>query len=230
VRQLRLLLESCLHPHHFAEYEGRGAGSKFHATRDLIASLPRDERVLLGLPRRRVAGGDYLAEWSAFLAPTGRERSTLHGGMGFPARQAVVDRFLASDGGVLIASMDALRSSVNLRDTRHVVMPTLTWNVPRALQFAFRAVRLDNTAPTLLHWLSHPSSVEANLWRLLISKEVGNLAVAEGRVPTQAEISSDLAIDERVLRTLLAKERDADGHMTLAWTSNLVRTSQEAPA
>lgn len=49
-------------------------------------------------------------------------------------------------------------------------------------------------------------------------------------MPTHAEISRDLAIDEQVLSSLLAKERDAEGHMTLAWTSNLVRHHQETPA
>ena len=230
VRQLRLLIESCLHPHLFKECEGDGHASKFHATRDLISTLPNDDRILLGVPRRQVFDMDYLEHWADFLAPTERKMFTLHGGMSFNARQDVTQEFLQTDGAILLASMEALRSSVNLRGTRHVIMPALGWNLPRIQQFAFRAVRFDNEHPTRLHFVTHSDSVEANLWKLLVSKEVGNLAVAEGRVPTRDEISKSLEIDPDLLATLLQKERDDEGNIKLTWVSNLVQESQGAAA
>ena len=230
VRQLRLLIESCLHPHLFKDYEGAGHASKFHATRDLIHTLPADDRILLGVPRRQVFDMDYLQHWADFLAPTNRKMFTLHGGMSFRARQDITKEFLQTDGAILIASMEAMRSSVNLRGTRHVIMPALGWNVPRIQQFAFRAVRFDNEFPTTINFVTHRDSIETNLWKLLMSKEIGNLAVAEGRVPTRDEISKSLEIDPDLLATLLQKERDEDGNVKLAWVSNLLEESQGVAA
>ncbi len=143
--------------------------------------------------------------------------------MSFNQRNDTIREYLQTPGAILIASMEALRSSVNLRGTRHVIMPALGWNLSKIRQFAWRAVRHDSTEPTTLHFVTYSKSIETNLWQLLLSKEVGNVAVAEGRVPTKDEISQDLEIDPKLLQNILGKERDEEGNLKLTWVSNLVQ-------
>lgn len=230
VRQLRLLIESCLHPHLFKEWTGSGHATKFHATRDLIQNLDPRHRILLGVPRRQVFGMDYLEHWADFLKPTGRQMFTLHGGMSFSRRNEITREFLQTDGAILIASMEAMRSSVNLRGTQHVIMPALGWNLARINQFAYRIIRMDSETPSQMHFVTYANSIETNLWQLLMSKEVGNMAVAEGRVPTTDEISQDLEIDPQLLQNILGKERDEEGNLKLTWVSNLVQEATGAAA
>lgn len=230
VRQLRLLIESCLHPHLFKEWTGNGHATKFHATRDLIQSLDKNERILLGVPRRQVFGMNYLEHWADFLEPTGRQAHQVHGGMSFNQRNDTIREFLHAPGAILIASMEALRSSVNLRGTRHVIMPALGWNLSRIHQFAYRIIRMDSEEPSQMHFVTYANSIETNLWQLLMSKEVGNMAVAEGRVPTTEEISQSLEIDPQLLQNILGKERDEEGNLKLTWVSNLVQEATGAAA
>lgn len=109
-------------------------------------------------------------------------------------------------------------------------MPALGWNLSRIHQFAYRIIRMDSEEPSQMHFVTYANSIETNLWQLLMSKEVGNMAVAEGRVPTTEEISQSLEIDPQLLQNILGKERDEEGNLKLTWVSNLVQEATGAAA
>lgn len=222
VRQLRLLIEACAHPHLFEQYEGsERASRKMHAVTDLINSFP-GQQVAVGVTRRQVFGWPYLELWKAHIErETGRAVHVIHGGHSFAERGEIIQRFQGRPEDVLLCTQDSLKSSVNIPSVNRVIIPMLQWNLPRIAQYFFRFIRMDMTEPTQVHFITYERSIEGNLLALLLRKERLNAIIREGQLLAENEIGEYLNLPDGLLDELLTKEVDHEGNVKINWSQRV---------
>lgn len=222
VRQLKLLIESCAHPHLFEQFEGsERASRKMHAVTDLINSFP-GEQVAVGVTRREVFGWPYLDLWRTHIErETGRQVHVVHGGHSFSERGEILARFQPRPEDVLLCTQDSLKSSVNIPSVNRVIIPMLQWNLPRIAQFFFRFIRMDMTQPTQVHFVTYERSIEGNLLALLVRKERLNAIIREGELLAENEIGEYLNLPDGLLDELLTKEIDHQGNVKIDWSQRV---------
>ena len=151
IRQLKLLIEGCSHPHLFPDYEGSGHAEKFQKVRQLLQEF-QGEKVAIGILRKNVFGKDYLAHWVNYLSDLGRQIFVISGEISFSKRGQIIEAFQESKDGILLSTQGSLKSSVNIPACNRVIIPCLNWNMPKLAQYYFRFIRMDMLTPTEVHF------------------------------------------------------------------------------
>ncbi|MFE7777324.1 DEAD/DEAH box helicase [Streptomyces sp. NPDC057445] len=107
---------------------------------------------------------------SGHLAARGIASQLLHGSTPVPERERMVDRF--QDGGipVLILSLKAAGTGLNLTRAGHVVHYDRWWNPAVEDQATDRAYRIGQTQPVQVHRLIAEGTVEDRIAEMLVSK------------------------------------------------------------
>jgi SNF2 family DNA or RNA helicase len=121
----------------------------------------------------------------------GREVLTLEGKMTTKARQKVIDRFNASDGPpVLIVSLKAGGSGLNLVRATHVLHADRWWNPAVEQQATDRAHRIGQTRSVQVHTMICPGTVEDRIDQLLEEKRATASAVVRSGETQITELST----------------------------------------
>ncbi|MGW3100531.1 DEAD/DEAH box helicase [Streptomyces sp. NPDC001100] len=94
----------------------------------------------------------------------------LHGGTAVPERERMVDRFQAGATPVLILSLKAAGTGLNLTRAGHVVHFDRWWNPAVEEQATDRAYRIGQTQPVQVHRLITEGTVEDRIAEMLASK------------------------------------------------------------
>ncbi|MFJ9894640.1 SNF2-related protein [Streptomyces sp. NPDC091280] len=94
----------------------------------------------------------------------------LHGGTPVPERERMVDRFQAGATPVLILSLKAAGTGLNLTRAGHVVHFDRWWNPAVEEQATDRAYRIGQTQPVQVHRLITEGTVEDRIAEMLESK------------------------------------------------------------
>lgn len=127
------------------------------------------------------------SQWTSLLDLT--EPALRASGVGFVRldgttrdRQAVVDRFQSDDGEpVMLVSLRAGGTGINLTAADHVFLLDLWWNPAVEDQAADRAHRIGQTRPVMVHRLVAADTVEERILALQESKrELARAALGEG--------------------------------------------------
>ncbi|MER7572283.1 DEAD/DEAH box helicase [Streptomyces sp. NPDC126514] len=94
----------------------------------------------------------------------------LHGGTPIPERERMVDRFQAGETPVLVLSLKAAGTGLNLTRAGHVVHFDRWWNPAVEEQATDRAYRIGQTQPVQVHRLITEGTIEDRIAAMLESK------------------------------------------------------------
>ncbi|MFB7650534.1 MULTISPECIES: DEAD/DEAH box helicase [unclassified Streptomyces] len=94
----------------------------------------------------------------------------LHGGTPVPERERMVDRFQSGETPVLVLSLKAAGTGLNLTRAGHVVHFDRWWNPAVEEQATDRAYRIGQTQPVQVHRLITEGTVEDRIAEMLQSK------------------------------------------------------------
>ncbi|WP_030378253.1 MULTISPECIES: DEAD/DEAH box helicase [unclassified Streptomyces] len=107
---------------------------------------------------------------TAHLAARAVPVDLLHGGTPVPERERMVDRFQAGTTPVLVLSLKAAGTGLNLTRAGHVVHVDRWWNPAVEEQATDRAYRIGQTQPVQVHRLITEGTVEDRIDDMLRSK------------------------------------------------------------
>jgi superfamily II DNA or RNA helicase len=107
---------------------------------------------------------------TAHLAARAVPADLLHGGTPVPERERMVDRFQAGTTPVLVLSLKAAGTGLNLTRAGHVVHVDRWWNPAVEEQATDRAYRIGQTQPVQVHRLITEGTVEDRIDDMLRSK------------------------------------------------------------
>lgn len=156
------------HPAHFLGQEGPlvGRSGKMDAVDELVdQALESGEATLVFT--QYVAMAELLQQhW----ATRGVRVGLLHGGLAPSARQRLVDSFQARQLDVLVLSLKAGGTGLNLTAATQVIHYDRWWNPAVEDQATDRAYRIGQTAPVTVHRCIAEGTVEDKVARLLENK------------------------------------------------------------
>ncbi|MFK4149399.1 SNF2-related protein [Streptomyces sp. NPDC004065] len=127
----------------------------------------------------------------------------LHGGTPVPERERMVDRFQEGATPVLVLSLKAAGTGLNLTRAGHVVHFDRWWNPAVEEQATDRAYRIGQTQPVQVHRLITEGTVEDRIAEMLASKR----ALADAVLGTGESALTELT--DRELADLVSLRREA---------------------
>ena len=171
----------CNHPRHYLKRGGRSAEASGKSIRliELVdAALANEERVLVFTQYREMGEllVDMLRERFGFAPPF------LHGALGRDERDAMVAGLQDGSGPpVLLLSIKAGGTGLNLTAANHVIHYDLWWNPAVESQATDRAFRIGQRRNVHVHRLISAGTFEERIDQMLEKKrELADLTVAEG--------------------------------------------------
>jgi len=168
LKLLTALKQITNHPAHYLDQRGPlpGRSGKLTAL-DEIVDAALDEGAPILVFTQYVVMGELLAD---HLAARGVDSGFLHGGMSVGARSSLVDRFQTGGLPVLLLSLRAGGTGLNLTAASHVVHYDRWWNPAVEDQATDRAHRIGQTKPVTVHRLITEGTVEDRVAELLEQK------------------------------------------------------------
>ncbi|GGY06542.1 DEAD/DEAH box helicase [Streptomyces anandii] len=127
----------------------------------------------------------------------------LHGGTPVPERERMVDRFQSGATPVLVLSLKAAGTGLNLTRAGHVVHFDRWWNPAVEDQATDRAYRIGQTQPVQVHRLITEGTVEDRVAEMLAAKR----ALADAILGTGESALTELT--DRELSDLVSLRREA---------------------
>ncbi|MCD8274645.1 MAG: helicase, partial [Alistipes sp.] len=212
IRQIMLLIRACSIPNKIKGY----TGSPFPCKTRYIAQMVQ------GIPGKVAIGCTTLEAMEMYVDYMGmyfpkRPLFVIHGEVTFNRRQKIIEKFEASQDGILICTQQSLKSSANIPSCNDVILESLQWNIPKMEQFYFRFIRLDSKEKKQVHYVTYDESIEQNLIALVLTKERLNEFIKTGEVMEQSEIFNEFDISPSLIENLLQRKRDEDGNFYITW-------------
>jgi hypothetical protein len=212
IRQIMLLIKACSVPNLMEGY----TGGRYPSKAQTVA------RLLLGINGKTAIGCTTLAAlkmYARFIRERFPHRPlfVIEGSVTFQKRQSIIQKFEASERGVLICTQQSLKSSANIPSCNNVILESLQWNVPKMEQFYFRFIRLDSKEHTNVHFITYEDSIEQNLMALVLTKERLNEFIKTGEIKEQSDIYREFDISQSIIDSLLKREQDKDGRFYISW-------------
>jgi SNF2 family DNA or RNA helicase len=197
---LTRLKQVCNHPVHYLGDGGKLAGRSGKLARfdEIIADLiDADERAIVFTQYREMG----LLLQRHLHDHNGMEAEFLHGGVARARRDKMVDQFQAGHGGpVLVVSLKAGGSGLNLTAASQVVHYDRWWNPAVENQASDRAWRIGQTHTVLVHKMVCQGTIEERIDQLIESKrDLAERVVGAGE-GWLTELSTDALRDLLVLR------------------------------
>ncbi|MFD4951794.1 SNF2-related protein [Streptomyces sp. NPDC058451] len=127
----------------------------------------------------------------------------LHGGTPVPERERMVDRFQSGETPVLVLSLKAAGTGLNLTRAGHVVHFDRWWNPAVEEQATDRAYRIGQTQPVQVHRLITEGTVEDRIAEMLAVKRALADAILDGGESALTELT------DRELSDLVSLRREA---------------------
>ncbi|MER5750791.1 DEAD/DEAH box helicase [Streptomyces sp. NPDC002088] len=140
---------------------------------------------------------------AAHLAARAIPMDLLHGGTPVPERERMVDRFQSGATPVLVLSLKAAGTGLNLTRAGHVVHFDRWWNPAVEEQATDRAYRIGQTQPVQVHRLITEGTVEDRIAQMLESKR----ALADAILGSGESALTELT--DRELTDLVSLRREA---------------------
>jgi SNF2 family DNA or RNA helicase len=183
-----------------------------HDDRDLAGrsgKLARLEEIVESVYEsgERILVFTHFAEWGQklaehFTARTGERVDCYHGGLARGARDKLIAEFQALEGpGMLILSLKAGGTGLNLTNASHVVLYDRWWNPAVEDQARDRAWRIGQTKTVICHRLVCPGTVDERVEEVVEGKR----RIAEMVLPKSSSLA-DLDTDQ--LRVALGMRPD----------------------
>lgn len=213
IRQLRSLIKATSMPQSYKEYPNKN----IRPTKcSKIMKMVEDRsmvKVCIGCTTKE-ASKFYLKEISSnFFRPV----FYIDGDINFNKRKKILKEFEATANGILICTQQSLKSSINIPSCNEVILESLQWNFPKMEQFYFRFIRLDSKEKTNVHMVTYDDTIEQNILALLLKKEQINDFIKELEYKPEGDIYEEYGVDMGILDSIIEKEYDEDGGVTINW-------------
>ncbi|MFI1167655.1 SNF2-related protein [Streptomyces sp. NPDC020801] len=206
LKLLTSLKQICDHPAlYLKEEHARGTGDRLAARSGKLALLDELLDTLLAEDGSALVFTQYVGMArlvSAHLAARAVPADLLHGGTPVPERERMVDRFQSGATPVLVLSLKAAGTGLNLTRAGHVVHFDRWWNPAVEEQATDRAYRIGQTQPVQVHRLITEGTVEDRIAEMLASKR----ALADAILGTGESALTELT--DRELSDLVALRRE----------------------
>ncbi|GHB17305.1 helicase [Streptomyces viridiviolaceus] len=174
LKLLTSLKQICDHPSLFLKEEHPpGAGDRLAARSGKLALLDELLDTLLAEDGSALVFTQYVGMArliASHLAVRAVPVDLLHGGTPVPERERMVDRFQSGATPVLVLSLKAAGTGLNLTRAGHVVHFDRWWNPAVEEQATDRAYRIGQTQPVQVHRLITEGTVEDRIAEMLQSK------------------------------------------------------------
>ena len=193
LKLLTALKQICNHPAQYLGQDGPlpGRSAKLDAAAELL-QVVTDEGDSALVFTQFVATGRLLG---AHLEQLGIETAFLHGSTPVPRRQVLVDEFQAGRPKVLLLSLKAGGTGLNLTRATHVVHYDRWWNPAVEDQASDRAWRIGQDRPVQVHRLVCEGTLEERIAVMLQTKRALADAVVGGGEAWVSELSDDELAD-----------------------------------
>ncbi|MEU0677936.1 DEAD/DEAH box helicase [Streptomyces sp. NPDC006172] len=206
LKLLGALKQICDHPALYLKETAPGAGDGLAARSGKLALLDELLDTLLAEDGSALVFTQYVGMArliTAHLADRAVPVDLLHGGTPVPERERMVDRFQSGATPVLVLSLKAAGTGLNLTRAGHVVHFDRWWNPAVEEQATDRAYRIGQTQPVQVHRLITEGTVEDRIAEMLQSKR----ALAEAILGSGESSLTELTNTE--LTDLVSLRREA---------------------
>jgi superfamily II DNA or RNA helicase len=171
LKLLGALKQICDHPALYLKEEGRTDGlarrsGKLALLDELLDTLLAEDGSALVFTQYVGMARLITAHLSARAIPV----DLLHGGTPVPERERMVDRFQGGESPVLVLSLKAAGTGLNLTRAGHVIHFDRWWNPAVEEQATDRAYRIGQTQPVQVHRLVTEGTVEDRIAEMLTAK------------------------------------------------------------
>ncbi|MFE4968584.1 SNF2-related protein [Streptomyces sp. NPDC056660] len=171
LKLLGALKQICDHPALYLKEETRGDGlaarsGKLTLLDELLDTVLAEDGSVLVFTQYVGMARMITAHLQARAVPV----DLLHGGTPVPERERMVDRFQAGATPVLVLSLKAAGTGLNLTRAGHVVHFDRWWNPAVEEQATDRAYRIGQTQPVQVHRLVTEGTVEDRIAEMLEAK------------------------------------------------------------
>ncbi|GAB2898191.1 DEAD/DEAH box helicase [Streptomyces deserti] len=174
LKLLTSLKQICNHPAlYLKEEHTQAAGDRLAARSGKLALLDELLDTLLAEDGSALVFTQYVGMArliTSHLAARAVPTDLLHGGTPVPERERMVDRFQSGATPVLVLSLKAAGTGLNLTRAGHVVHFDRWWNPAVEEQATDRAYRIGQTQPVQVHRLITEGTVEDRIAEMLESK------------------------------------------------------------
>ncbi|MDW4909971.1 DEAD/DEAH box helicase [Streptomyces sp. ADMS] len=175
LKLLTALKQICDHPALYLKEEGPtpAASDRLAARSGKLALLDELLDTLLAEDGSALVFTQYVGMArliTSHLAARAIPVELLHGGTPVPERERMVDRFQSGETPILILSLKAAGTGLNLTRAGHVVHFDRWWNPAVEEQATDRAYRIGQTQPVQVHRLITEGTVEDRIAEMLESK------------------------------------------------------------
>ena len=213
VRQMRLLIESCSTPQKFG-YPENMKPAKMKKILEMVTGDLNNKQVAIGC--MTLLSVDLYTKAILEACPF-RQIFVITGATSFGRRKKIIADFQGSPNGILIASQDSLKNSLNIPSCKHVIIESLQWNLPRLKQFFFRFIRFNSVNLTTVYFVTYKNSIENNILALLMAKESLNDFVKTREFRDKEDFMQDYDIDLQILDAIMHKQVDEEGRAYVSW-------------
>ncbi|MFF9813574.1 SNF2-related protein [Streptomyces sp. NPDC014006] len=207
LKLLTSLKQICDHPAlYLKEDHGPAVGDRLAARSGKLALLDELLDTLLAEDGSALVFTQYVGMArliTAHLAARAVPVDLLHGGTPVPERERMVDRFQAGTTPVLVLSLKAAGTGLNLTRAGHVVHFDRWWNPAVEEQATDRAYRIGQTQPVQVHRLITEGTVEDRIAEMLAAKR----ALADAILGSGESALTELT--DRELSDLVSLRREA---------------------
>ncbi|GGW50840.1 DEAD/DEAH box helicase [Streptomyces caelestis] len=173
LKLLTSLKQICNHPALYLKEEPRSGGDRLAARSGKLALLDELLDTLLAEDGSALVFTQYVGMArliTSHLATRAVPVELLHGGTPVPERERMVDRFQAGSTPVLVLSLKAAGTGLNLTRAGHVVHFDRWWNPAVEEQATDRAYRIGQTQPVQVHRLITEGTIEDRIAEMLQAK------------------------------------------------------------
>jgi superfamily II DNA or RNA helicase len=206
LKLLGALKQICDHPALYLKEETTAVGDRLAARSGKLALLDELLDTLLAEDGSALVFTQYVGMArliTAHLATRAVPVDLLHGGTPVPERERMVDRFQSGSTPVLVLSLKAAGTGLNLTRAGHVVHFDRWWNPAVEEQATDRAYRIGQTQPVQVHRLITEGTVEDRIAEMLQAKR----ALADAVLGSGESALTELT--DRELTDLVRLRREA---------------------
>lgn len=206
LKLLGALKQICDHPALYLKEQAPATGDALAARSGKLALLDELLDTLLAEDGSALVFTQYVGMArliTAHLAGRAVPVELLHGGTPVPERERMVDRFQDGETPVLVLSLKAAGTGLNLTRAGHVVHFDRWWNPAVEEQATDRAYRIGQTQPVQVHRLITEGTVEDRIAEMLQAKR----ALADAILGSGESALTELT--DRELSDLVRLRREA---------------------
>jgi len=174
------LKQICNHP---LNYNGEDENLEIHGRSGKLARLNEIVETVFAADERMLVF-THFASWGERLAGylaerTGTEVNCYHGGLSRGARDRMVEEFQSREGpGILVLSLKAGGTGLNLTAASHVVLYDRWWNPAVEDQARDRVWRIGQTKTVICHRLVCPGTIDERVEEVVAGKrEIANMVL-----------------------------------------------------